>query len=109
MGERRDDAARLRDVSLEALDEVRGRVELDVRMQVFDELELDSLLIEVALVVEQECLDAQKSPSECRPVADGKGADEVLSCGAHAPGIGSERRDQLVRLDGDVGGGKAQP
>src|SRR5438874_3888813 len=108
MGERRNDAARLRDVSLEALDEVRGRVELDVGVQVFDEPELDSLLIEVALEVEQECLHAQESPSECRPVADREGGDEVLLAGAHAPGIGAERRDQLVRLDGDVGGGKAQ-
>src|SRR5579859_7996436 len=46
---------------------------------------------------------------ERRPVSDWERGDEVLVVGAGVAGVRAEGRDELVGLDPDVGGGKAQP
>src|SRR5581483_7174702 len=95
-------------VTLELLDESRRRVELDVRVQVADEAQLDLLLVEVTLVVEQESLYAKLRTAERRPVSHRERGDELTSLASRAAGVRPERRHQLVGLDADVRGREAQ-
>src|SRR5438477_773542 len=104
----RNDAARVGHVLLELADQVVGRGELDVGMQVARKRELESLLVQVAFEIEQERLDSQLRAAEGGPVPNRKGGHELALREARAPGIRAQRRHQLVRLDADVRGGKAE-
>ena len=66
-----DDSARIRHVASQLLHELVGVRECDVGVQVSDERELQSLLVQVTFEVEQEGLDAKLSTSESGTVADG--------------------------------------
>src|SRR4029077_8376209 len=82
--------------------------ECDVGVKVSFEPELEALLIQVALEVEQECLDPQLRAAERGTVADRQRGDEAALAGDGTSGICAEGRNKLVRLDPDVRGGKPQ-
>src|SRR5438094_430414 len=64
--------------------------------------------VEIAMEVEQEGLDPELRAAERRPVADRQGRDELPFGRERPSGVGPERRDELVGLDADVRGWKAQ-
>ena len=78
-------------------------------MQVAEEAELESLLIQVAFEVEQERLHTKLGAAKSRAVADRQRGDEVSLRRACATRVRAQRRDELVGLDADVRGGKAKP
>src|SRR5256886_15870957 len=96
------------DVAMQLLDQiVRGR-ELDVRVQVSHELQLQPLLVEIPFEVEQERLDSQLRAAECRAAPDReRGHELALGCDGPSRG-GAESRYELVRLDAYVRGRKTQ-
>src|SRR5207244_2318198 len=73
----RNEATRICDILLQLADEVVRRRELDVGMQIAEEAELESLLIQVAFEVEQERLHTKLSAAKSRAVADRQRGDEV--------------------------------
>src|SRR5712691_3436992 len=105
---RLDDSPRVGHVALQLLDQVVHRRERDVGVQVADEPQLELLLVKVTFEIEQEGLDAKLGAAEGRPVADRQGGDEIALRGLDAAGVSAQRRDQLVRLDGDVRGWEAE-
>src|SRR2546430_17481045 len=77
-------------------------------MEVLHEPQPKSLLVEVALKVEQESLDLQLGAAKRGPVADGQGRNEVALRSDDPTRIGAERRHELVRFRADVRGRKAE-
>ena len=106
LGRRLDDSARVRHVFSQLLHEIISGGKRDVRVQVANKVKLQALLVEVAFEIEEECLDAKLRTAERGPVADRKRGDELALISDRAPRICSKGRDQLVRLDADVGGRK---
>src|SRR5712692_8191949 len=95
-------------------------------MQVANEMKLEPLLVEVPFEIEQERLDPELGASKGGPIPDRQRSDEV-AFGRKSPrtrrlrrefagapvypypaGVRSERRHELVRFDGDVGGGESE-
>src|SRR6266851_267735 len=105
---RLDDASRVRHVALQLLDEIADLWECDVRMQIANEMELEPLLVEVPFEIEQERLDPQLRASERGAVPDRQRCDEATLGRSDPAGIGTKRRHELVRFDGDVGCGEAE-
>src|SRR5258708_28355311 len=99
-----DDATRVRHVHLQLANQVVGRRELDVRVQVADEAQLEPLLVEITFEVEHEGLDAQLRAAKSRTVTHRQSRDEIAFGGAHPACVGSKRGDELVGLDADVCG-----
>src|SRR5438552_15279511 len=104
-----DDATRVHDILLQLADQVVRRRELDVGVQVANEAELESLLIQVAFEVEQESLHAKLRASKGRAVADGERRYKISLGRASTSSVSAKRGDQLVGLDADVRSRKPEP
>src|SRR5713226_7322810 len=103
-----DDASRVSHVALQLLDEIVHGRERNVRMQVANEMKLEPLLVEVPFEIQQERLDPELRASEGGPISDRQRSDEVAFGRFDPAGVRSERRHELVRFDGDVGGGESE-
>src|ERR1700693_1315289 len=103
------DPAGVGDVLVQLADEVVCGWKFDVGVKVADEAKLYPPLVEIAFEIEEKRFDAQLRAAERRAVADRKRRDEIPIRRARSTGVCAEGRYQLVRLDSDVGCGKAEP